>query len=201
MDFILSKKYGCLQPMFVSTAKHDTLLQSKFQSVHTSIFVQEWIIFRCVNSGESLIYVTLGFMLRLWVIRRSLHIEKIHKNKIHSYINIKTSAFSGSKECDNLLTLNMSHHRTRTTKWYVCQAKTQISLGICPVWSKSLLSTCWNIGSLATHWAQAKALIRLGGCPGWSACLLGAQVILLVLSCCLLEININVAELVYLIHI
>ena len=29
----------------------------------------------------------------------------------------------------------------------------------------------------------AKALIRLGGCPGWSKSSLGAQVILLVLSC------------------
>ena len=30
----------------------------------------------------------------------------------------------------------------------------------------------------------AKTLIRLGGCPGWSESSLGAQVILLVLSCC-----------------
>ena len=30
----------------------------------------------------------------------------------------------------------------------------------------------------------AKALIRLGGCPSWSESSLGAQVILLVLSCC-----------------
>ena len=30
----------------------------------------------------------------------------------------------------------------------------------------------------------AKNLIRLGGCPGWSESLLGARVILLVLSCC-----------------
>ena len=37
------------------------------------------------------------------------------------------------------------------------------------------------------HWLPiirtAKTLIRLGGCPGWSESLLGAQVVLLVLSC------------------
>ena len=53
--------------------------------------------------------------------------------------------------------------------------KTQISLGIRPVWSESLLSAWRKLGSLATHWAQAKTLIRLGGCPGWSESLLGAQ--------------------------
>ena len=34
--------------------------------------------------------------------------------------------------------------------------KTQISLGICPVWSESSLSTWRNLGSLATHWAHSK---------------------------------------------
>ena len=29
------------------------------------------------------------------------------------------------------------------TKWHVCLAKTQISLGICPVWSESSLCTQW----------------------------------------------------------
>ena len=39
---------------------------------------------------------------------------------------------------------------------------------------------------LASAWAFScgkRRLIRLGGCPGWSESLLGAQVILLVLSC------------------
>ena len=66
-------------------------------------------------------------------------------------------------------------------------AKTQISLGIHPVWSvfavrmrklwalKYLLSARWRLWS---HWADAQAIH-----PGWSESSLGAHVILLVLSC------------------
>ena len=35
-------------------------------------------------------------------------------------------------------------------------AKTQISLGIRPVWSESLLSAWRKLGALATHWAHSK---------------------------------------------
>ena len=63
----------------------------------------------------------------------------------------------------------------KTNKMTVYPAKTQISLGIRPVGSESLLSAWRKLGSLATHWAQAKTLIRLGGCPGWSESLQGAQ--------------------------
>ena len=37
----------------------------------------------------------------------------------------------------------MSHSSTKPTKWCVCPAKTQISLGICPVWSESSLCSQW----------------------------------------------------------
>ena len=51
--------------------------------------------------------------------------------------------------------------------------ETQISLGIRPVWSKSLLCAQWVAkGSVLL---QAKTLIRLGGCTGWSESSLGAQ--------------------------
>ena len=33
---------------------------------------------------------------------------------------------------------------TKQTKWPVCSAKTQISLGICPVWSESSLCVLWT---------------------------------------------------------
>ena len=39
----------------------------------------------------------------------------------------------------------------KTNKWHVRQAKTQISLGIRPVWSEASLSTWRKFGSLATH--------------------------------------------------
>ena len=63
----------------------------------------------------------------------------------------------------------------KINKMGIPPAKTQISLGIRPVWSECSLSAWRKLGSLATHWAQAKTLIRLGGCPGWSESSLGAQ--------------------------
>ena len=42
------------------------------------------------------------------------------------------------------------------TKWHVRPVKTQISLGICPVRSESLLSAWRKLGSLATHWVHSK---------------------------------------------
>ena len=72
---------------------------------------------------------------------------------------------------------------TKSTKWSVRPAKTQISLGIRPVWSESSLSDWRSTGSLATYWAHSEdsdqswrilKLIRRS--------LLGAHIILLVFS-------------------
>ena len=41
-------------------------------------------------------------------------------------------------------------------KMRVRPVKTQISLGICSVWSGSLLSAWRKLGSLATHWAHSE---------------------------------------------
>ena len=62
----------------------------------------------------------------------------------------------------NFLFCHLSHRITKPTKWHVPQAKTQVSLGIRPVWSVSA--------------------VRLGRCPGWSESSLDTKVILLVLS-------------------
>ena len=45
---------------------------------------------------------------------------------------------------------------TKPTKWHVCPAKTQISLGILPLWSEASLSAWRKLGSLATHWAHGE---------------------------------------------
>ena len=49
----------------------------------------------------------------------------------------------------------LSRLMTKPAKWHVCPAKTQISLGIPPVWSESSLSAWRKFGSLATHWAHS----------------------------------------------
>ena len=77
------------------------------------------------------------------------------------------------KTPENWPELKLEPRHVKTNKVRVRPAKTQISLGIRPVWSQSSLSAWRKLGSLATHWA--KTLIRLGGCPGWSESSLGAH--------------------------
>ena len=76
----------------------------------------------------------------------------------------------------------LSHGMTKQTKWSVCPAKTQISLGIRPAWPESALSAWSKLGPKLPIEHTAKTLIRLGGCPGGSKSSLGTNVILLVLS-------------------
>ena len=78
--------------------------------------------------------------------------------------------------------LNLSRPMTKSTKWSVRPAKTQINLSIRPVWSESSLSAWRSTGFLVHTERIAKTLIRLDGYPGWSESLLGAHIILLVLS-------------------
>ena len=53
-----------------------------------------------------------------------------------------------------LLTFESPHDKTNNVA--VHPAKTQISLGIRPVWSESSLSAWRKLGSLATHWAHSE---------------------------------------------
>ena len=55
----------------------------------------------------------------------------------------------------------------KPTKWHVCPAKTQISLGIRPVWSESLLSAWRKLGSLATHCVHTQFV---GSVMSWLIC-------------------------------
>ena len=65
-------------------------------------------------------------------------------------------------------------HHEETNKMTVRPAKTQISLGIRPVWSESLLCAQCVAEDPNFFMGTAKTLIRLGGCPGWSESLLVA---------------------------
>ena len=59
--------------------------------------------------------------------------------------------FRNFNECSH----NLSRSTTKPTKWPVRPEKTQISLGICPVWSESLPSAWRNLWSLASHGAHS----------------------------------------------
>ena len=65
--------------------------------------------------------------------------------------------------------------RDKTNKVSVRPAKTQISLGIHPVWSESSLWVQWVVKGPSFLHADSEDSIRLGGCPGWSESSLGAQ--------------------------
>ena len=56
----------------------------------------------------------------------------------------------------------MTQRITKPIKWHVRPAKTQISLGIRPVWSESSLSAWSKFGSLATHWVHSKESDQTG---------------------------------------
>ena len=54
------------------------------------------------------------------------------------------------------ITYQLSQRMTKPTKWHVCSVKTLISLGICPVWLESSLSTWRKLRSLAIQWAHSE---------------------------------------------
>ena len=68
----------------------------------------------------------------------------------------------------------------KTNKMSVRPAKTQISLGIRPVWSESSLSTWRNLGSLATLWARSEDSDQTGRVPRLIWIFAGHTLILLV---------------------
>ena len=77
----------------------------------------------------------------------------------------------------------------KTNKVTVRPAKTQISLGICPVWSESSLSAWRQLGPLTTHWAHSKDSDQTGPMPRLIRVLVGRTLILLILSCRISFVN------------
>ena len=69
----------------------------------------------------------------------------------------------------------------QTNKMSVRPAKTQISLGIRPVWSESSLSAWRKLGSLADHQAHSEDIDQTGRMPRLIWVLAGRTVTLLVL--------------------
>ena len=63
----------------------------------------------------------------------------------------------------------------KTNKMSVRPAKTQISLGICPVWSESSLCAQWVTKDPSFLHADSKDSDQTGRCQGWSESSLGAQ--------------------------
>ena len=76
----------------------------------------------------------------------------------------------------------MSHLMTKPTKWHVCPAKTQISLGIRPVWSESSLYAQWVAKDPSFLVADSKDSDQTGRMPRLIWVSPSAHAFLLVLS-------------------
>ena len=81
-----------------------------------------------------------------------------------------------------IISINEPRH-DKTNKVNVRPTKTQISLGIRPVWSESSLSAWRNLGSLATHWSHSEDSDQSWRTPRLIWVFAGRTLILLVLSC------------------
>ena len=67
--------------------------------------------------------------------------------------------------CAAFQVLTFEPPRDKTNNITVRRAKTQISLGIRPVWSESLLSALRKLGALASRWAHSKDSDQTGRMP------------------------------------
>ena len=78
---------------------------------------------------------------------------------------------------------NIWARHDKTNNVALRSAKTQVTLGIRPVWLVSSLSAWRNLGSLATHWAHSEDSDQTGWMPRLIWAFAGRTLILLVLSC------------------
>ena len=109
-------------------------------------------------------------------------ISKFDLSCLYYGYNYTTGQNSEYIYCKLLYFLHLSHLMTKPTKWHVHLAKTQISLGIHPVWSESSLSAWKKLGSLVTHWAYSEDSDQTGRMPRLIWVFAERTVILLVLS-------------------
>ena len=86
-----------------------------------------------------------------------LHVVVSVSSSISVFHELRTNT-SMFRKPSKILTCHLSFEprHDKTNKMSVRPAKTQISLGIRPVWSESSLSAWRKLGSLATHWAHSE---------------------------------------------
>ena len=117
-----------------------------------------WILTECILDSQRCI-VSLCGQRRFWSdcanVQADLSLRWAHVRRTFR------------SRCDSF---GKSHRMTKPTKWHVRPAKTQISLGVRPVWSESLLCAQWvakdpsflNADSEDwSDWAKAKADLSL----------------------------------------
>ena len=87
-----------------------------------------------------------------------------------------------TKKVTETVEITIEPPHDKTNKMTVRPAKTQMSLGIRPVWSESSLSAWRKLRSLATHWAHSEDSDQTGRMPRLIWVFAGRTATLLVLS-------------------
>ena len=116
--------------------------------------------------------------------RDSFHIQHSNRLTIRKGWSLAVSLWVRCKFTETLLCWSdnlrqqvktFEPRHDKTIQMSVRPPKTQISLGIRPVWSESSLCALWVANDPSFFLRTAKAVIRLGGCPGWSESSLGVH--------------------------
>ena len=124
---------------------------------------------------------THGSMFISWTNMHVLILVRLNKNwylgyhEYHVYIKINSSSVKVATEFEP--------RHDKTNKVSMRPAKTQINLGVRPVWSESSLSAWRKSGSLATHLTQSEDSDQTGRMPRLIWVFAGRTVTLLVLTC------------------
>ena len=153
----------------------------------------EWLSFWRVTSKQfwtkTLIRLICAFVVRIWHKQVFWCCGSFYKTAfLFEYSYAWTDQIIATSFCSDILweimgmhwlfrtTLfsaingDMSRQVTKPTKWQVHPAKTQIRLGICPVWSESLLGAQWGAKDPSfiqadskdwSDWADAQADLSL----------------------------------------
>ena len=137
--------------------------------------------------------MSLRALSLVWIFEFNLTKRKVLKS---SYVWCKTSSITYMnlvhvvEQADRIFSskiflakYEMGVSMTKQTKWLVSPVKTQFNMCIRTVWSKSSLCAQWVAKEPGLLHADSEDSVRLGRCPGWSESSLGAQFILLLLSC------------------
>ena len=148
-----------------------------------------WKCWRTTDERRMPAYTTSS-PVSLWLrwAKNHLHINKteqnmVEKHKISSNL-LQTNAYKmRSKDFGNWFTnKKFEPPRDKTNKMTVCPAKTQISLGIRPVWSESSLCTQWVAKDQSFLHADSEDSDQTGRMPRLIWVFAGRTTTLLVLS-------------------
>ena len=128
---------------------------------------------------QNLTYLWMTGITDMLKTENPCHHEKMCCNDAKCY-NILQNVITFCVKCRMIYKFEPPHDKTN--KMTMRPAKTQISLGIRPVWSESSLSARRKLGSLAIHWAHSEDFDQTGWMSRLFWVFAGRMVILLVLS-------------------